>query len=159
MNLFFYKPVASNGRPLRLDDYETTADGLTVTNRYVIPTNGEIQAEIIWNGGIRGERPTVWLKPRRAVEGGEPQDIPGAEPIEIPSGTTQAAWYGLERTDLAGSAYNFTVIEGQLRDGVFVPENPLGYERAEMGTIVTNTYIVPKDDIRIGKTTDRKSVV
>lgn len=142
---FSVEPVASNGRPLRLDDYETTADGLTVTNRYVIPTNGEIQAEIIWNGGIRGERPTVWLKPRRAVEGGEPQDIPGAEPIEIPSGTTQAAWYGLERTDLAGNAYNFTVIEGQLRDGVFVPENPLGYERAEMGTIVTNTYIVPRD--------------
>ena len=120
--------------------YVKIEDGLTVTNRYVdgeTPIDGEVEGVKEWIGGT-DPRPTVWFKLYRAVEGGEPEAVPGAEIKELADGTTSVKWTGLETKDEEGREYRFFVKEVNADGEDFVPEN---YAKVEEGMKVRNTFI------------------
>lgn len=142
---FSVRQVSGTGAPFTPENYVSKEDGLTVTNSYVIPDDGEIFAEVVWQNGPADDRPTVWLKPQRAIAGMPAEDIPGTEVAELEAGTTSASWSGLDRTDLAGNEYIFSIIQGRLEDSRFIDENPPSYEKNETGTIVVNRYVIPTD--------------
>lgn len=142
---FSVRQVSLNGAPFSPENYVAEEDGLTITNSYVIPSDGEIFAQVIWQNGPSDDRPVVWLKPLRAILGMPPEEIPGTEIIRLEAGTTSADWSGLDRTDLAGNEYMFSVVQGRLDDGRFINENPPSYEKNETGTVVTNRYVIPTD--------------
>lgn len=142
---FSVQQVTASGTVFEPTDYRTETNGMLVTNRYVIPTDGEINGEVVWRNGP-DDRPTVYLQPLRALPGMDPETIPDTEVIELVDGKTSASWTDLEKTDLAGTPYVFTVLEGELdENGEFIASNPPSYKKVEKGTVVTNTYIIPTD--------------
>ena len=109
-------------------DYNKTisADGLTITNSYVIPLT-TYTAYKEWVNG-----PAV--KP--AVQFQLYQDgVAFGSPVTLPSGTTEYTWTDLEKTDINGVAYEYTV------DEVAVPAN---FTKVVAGNKIINTYVSPK---------------
>jgi len=136
---FSVKEVDADGNDFVPENYEKTEDGLTVTNKYKIPTAGEAEATKVWVNGST-PRPTVWFQLWRQIEGGTAVPVPDAEIKELADGTTTVKWTGLEETDINGNPYIFSVREVDADGNDFVPEN---YEKTEDGLTVTNTYVPP----------------
>lgn len=121
------------------DNYIKTEEGLTVTNEYVIPTNGAATANKVWKNGP-DTHPTVWFQLQRSIDGGTAAPVPGAEIKALPNGTTTVSWTGLEETDINGNSYTFSVKEVDANGNDFTPAN---YTKVESGLTVTNTYVIP----------------
>lgn len=119
------------------EHYESTVsdDGLTITNRYVIPTNGAACATKRWIGGPT-TRPDVELELWRKTNDKE-ERVPGVTTRILVNGETKACWNKLEQTDRQGNAYQFFVREKT------VPTNyAVHYD--DSGLTVVNTYVIPK---------------
>ena len=124
-------------------------DGITVTNTYQIPTDGEATATKTWVGGSAlGERPTVWFKLYRTLPGGQPEEVPDAPLKALPHGTTEVSWTGLETTDFNGEAYAFSVEEVDEEGNAFEPDR---YRKLELGLNVSNIYTPDLIDIMLQK--------
>ncbi|MEA4812530.1 MAG: Cna B-type domain-containing protein [Anaerolineaceae bacterium] len=144
---YYVKEVDSEGNAIAagamLGDYQVSygADGLSVTNTYVVPTTGQAGATKVWKDGP-ATHPTVWFKLYRNIAGGAVEEVPVAQaPIkELTNGTTSALWTGLETTDADGNAYTFTVKEVNANGVDWKPDN---YDKSESGLTVTNTYVIP----------------
>lgn len=115
------------------DNYVKTTDGLSVTNTYVIPKM-EITATKTWVGGP-AEHPAVQLQLFRDGEA-------YGESVILENGEETYTWTDLDKTDVNGAAYTYTV------DEVAVPEN---YTKSVDGLTVTNTYVSPKTEITATK--------
>ena len=139
--VFSVREVDEEGNDFTPENYSKVENGLTVTNTYVIPTDGEAEATKVWTNGPT-PRPTVWFKLYRQIEGGDPVEVPGAEIKELADGTLTVKWAGLEATDKDGKAYVFSVLEVDADGNDFTPEN---YTKVENGLTVTNTYKIPTD--------------
>src|SRR5699024_8924000 len=139
--IFSVKEVDAEGNDFEPTNYSKTEDGLTVTNDYVIPTEGSAKATKEWVDGP-SEHPTTWFKLFRQVEDGEIEEVPEAEVKELANGTTEVEWTGLEETDFDGNVYTFFVKEVNKDGDDSTPEN---YEKAENGLEVTNYYVSPTD--------------
>ncbi|QWT17552.1 Cna B-type domain-containing protein [Collinsella sp. zg1085] len=143
---FSVKEVNEQGADFTPENYtaETSVDGLTVTNTYVIPKTAEATAHKAWVNGP-AEHPAVWFKLYRQVEGGQPEAVPTEEaPIKkLENGTTEVSWTGLSKTDINGNAYTFSVHEVNDQGVDFTPENYTA-ETSNDGLTVTNTYVIPK---------------
>ncbi len=118
-------------------------DGLTVTNSYQIPT-GDVTATKEWKDGP-STHPTVWFKLYRNIAGDDtPVAVPGAALLKLEHGTTSVTWNNLEKTDLQGNAYIFSVKEVNADGDDFTPAN---YEKSGEGTLaITNKYVQPQTD-------------
>ncbi|MDD4368447.1 MAG: Cna B-type domain-containing protein, partial [Oscillospiraceae bacterium] len=138
---FSVKEVDATGLDDTPENYVKTENGLTVTNRYVIPTDAQATATKIWVDGP-ATHPTVWFKLYRQTADGAPEAVPGAELKALADGTTEVSWTGLEATDAAGNPYSFSVKEVDADGLDYTPEN---YVKAENGLMVTNSYVIPGD--------------
>ncbi|HBG00091.1 MAG TPA: hypothetical protein DDW87_00750, partial [Firmicutes bacterium] len=76
----------------------------------------------VWNGGPE-EKPAIWLKLYREVEGGAIEEVPEAEVKELADGTTEVEWTDLNETDTSGKKYKFSVKEVNKDGKDFVPQN------------------------------------
>ena len=102
--------------------HSKTEDGLTVTNKYVIPTD-DVTATKVWEDGPE-PRPTVWFKLYRQVGAtGTPEAVPGAAIQELADGTLSVTWNNVEKTDIGGNPYIFTVKEVDADGNDFEPAN------------------------------------
>ncbi|NLW52377.1 MAG: Cna B-type domain-containing protein, partial [Tissierellia bacterium] len=129
-------------------------DGLTVENEYVIPTNGKAEAIKVWENAPE-QKPTVWFKLFRQIEGAEAQAVPETPIKELANGTTVVAWEELEETDINGNPYTFSVKEVNEKGEDFVPDH---YEKTETGLTVTNKYF-ENPNIEFEKSTKEKEYV
>lgn len=116
-----------------------------VINEYQIPTNGTATATKEWVNGPSA-KPTVYLKLYRSLDGGATtSEVPGAVIKELASGTNSATWTGLEKTDINGVLYTFSVKEVDKQGNVLTKlESSLGnyaiaYDQND-AMKVTNTY-------------------
>lgn len=100
-----------------------------------------ITAEKEWNNGSDA-RPTIWFKLFRQVGNEKPQEVPGTEIKKLENGTTSAEWKDLDKTDIDGKIYKYSVKEVDSQGNDFAPEN---YVKAENGLTVTNNYNSPED--------------
>ncbi len=113
--------------------YSTAEDGtLMVTNTFV-PQTMSVKGQKLWVGGSDSDHGDVVLQLRRAVEGGEPENI--GEPVTTKD--LSVRWSDVPATDLQGREYTYSVVE---------PTVPASYEvsysTAEDGTLmVTNTFV------------------
>jgi len=143
---FSVKEVDAAGNDFTPANYTKVESGLTVTNSYVIPTDGEAEATKVWENGP-STHPTVWFKLYRSIDGGVTvEEVPESQaPIkDLPDGTTSVTWDGLEETDTAGNAYTFSVKEVDAAGNDFTPAN---YSKSGEGTLaITNTYNSPETD-------------
>ena len=85
--VFTVREVDADGNDFTPENYTKVENGLTVTNTYKIPTDGEAEATKVWVNGPT-PRPTVWFKLYRQIEGGLAEEVPGAEIKELADGTT-----------------------------------------------------------------------
>ena len=144
-------------------NYALTGEGsLELTNSYVIPTTGPVEATKTWVNGP-DTRPTVWFQLQRRIARGAWEAVPGASVMELPNGTTSVSWPStLEATDISGNAYTFSVVEGQYDGAAFTPGAPIHYQQdpATLNTLhITNTYVPPlREDITVGKIWDMSGV-
>ncbi|NLJ79228.1 MAG: Cna B-type domain-containing protein [Tissierellia bacterium] len=141
--IFSIKEVDEKGNDFEPANYTKSEDGLTVTNKYIIPTNGEAKATKIWVDGPQ-EKPTIWFKLYRQTEGSNEEEVPDVEIKELIDGVTEVEWTGLEETDIDGNPYTFLVKEVDGDGNDFEPEN---YTKTEDALTVTNTYVSPKIEI------------
>ena len=125
------------------ENYEKAENGLEVSNHYYSPTDARAKAVKEWDGGPV-EKPTVWFKLYRQVEGEDPEAVPisEAEIKELPDGITEVVWTGLIKTDNKGNEYIFSLKEVDKEGNDFQPDL---YEKFEDGLTVTNTYVSPRD--------------
>jgi len=131
---FSVKEVDAEGNDFVPESYAKSEDGLTVTNRYVIPEIS-VTGTKVWEGGPK-DKPAIELQLYKDGETfGEPVTLDGTE--ETPWTYT---WVGLEATDINGKEYIYTV------DEVETPENYVK-TLSEHGLTVTNTYVSPKIEI------------
>ncbi|HBD63057.1 MAG TPA: hypothetical protein DC038_01345, partial [Clostridiales bacterium] len=94
-----------------------------------------------WNGGS-APRPTVWFKLYRQLPGGALKEVPGAEIKELANGTTEVTWEDVDKTNINGVGYIYSIKEVTATGADFTPEN---YVKAENGLKVTNSYNSPTD--------------
>lgn len=131
---FSVKEVDAEGNDFVPESYAKSEDGLTVTNRYVIPEIS-VTGTKLWEGGPK-DKPAIELQLYKDGETfGEPVTLDGTE--ETPWTYT---WVGLEATDINGKEYIYTV------DEVETSENYVK-TLSEHGLTVTNTYVSPKIEI------------
>lgn len=109
-----------------------SADGLTVTNTYVIPKIN-ITGTKKWVNGSE-ERPTIELQ---LFQNG----VAYGDPVELTSGNTSYTWENLDATDINGNPHKYTVNE------VKVPTN-YNSSVSEDGLTITNTYVIPKTEVK-----------
>ncbi|MDE8038656.1 Cna B-type domain-containing protein [Erysipelothrix rhusiopathiae] len=91
-------------------------------------------AQKIWIGGP-SIKPDVSLQLYR-------DGSPYLTPIILQNGNTEYTWDNLDKTDLEGNVYSYTV------DELNVPEN---YTKTINGTTITNTYLQKFEDIEVTK--------
>ena len=115
------------------DNYEKDLDGLVITNTYVSPLI-DITAKKVWVGGP-SVHPTIELQ---LLRNGDALGVP----VTLENGTTSYTWTDLDKTDINGVDYVYTV------DEVKVPDN---YKKDLDGLVITNTYVSPLIDITAKK--------
>ena len=142
--------VDAAGEIFFLANYEKIEDGMTITNRYIIPRYASAQATLSWVDGDESHRPDTWLRLMRSTMGGAPSPVPDAPIVNMIHGMTTASWENLEATDAEANTYTFSVME---TDETGKSAAPQDYRKIENGMSVVNTYQVPFE-LR-----DRKSVV
>ena len=124
--------------------------GQSVQNQkfYLLPYTGNQTATKNWNGGST-PRPDIYFQLHRTyapVPGDtnpipDPYPVPDAEIRMLPNGIEQTTWQGVDITDVSGRKYVFSVVEGNMVGGVFVPGSPGNYEKTEEGLTVTNSWL------------------
>ncbi|MFA7533260.1 MAG: Cna B-type domain-containing protein, partial [Tissierellaceae bacterium] len=144
---YFVREVDKDGKDYTPANYVKTENELKVTNHYVSPQDASAKATKEWIYGP-SERPTTWFKLYRKVEGGDLEQVPDADIIILPNGTTEVIWTGLTKTDSNGKEYSFSVKEVDHDGNDYTPEN---YEKSEDGLTITNTYVIPKTNITATK--------
>lgn len=120
----------------------------TVTNDKPAIAVADVKATKVWDDSALGEsakdveHPTVYFKLYRAIEGGEPEAVPGAALAKLENGTTEYTWKEIDAKDASGHAYTFSVHEVDAEGNDYTPA---GYKKSEDGLTVTNTAEKPKD--------------
>ncbi|MGI6032121.1 MAG: Cna B-type domain-containing protein [Coriobacteriales bacterium] len=127
----------------------SASEGYTITNTNT--ETGDITATKAWlasdGTADAGIHPTIYFKLYRAISGGDPVAVEGAELKELADGTTSVTWEGMPLYDNAGNAYTYSVKEVDADGNDYVPD---GYSKSEDGLTVTNTRTpsetTPKSD-------------
>lgn len=135
---------------VKVEGYLTavTNEGLNyvITNTYQIPRT-DVTATKTWINGPE-TKPTVWFQLWRQVGNEESSIVRDAEIKELATGTESVTWAGVDKTDIDGNEYAFSVKEVDASGNDFTPTN---YSKSEAGLNVTNTYVVPTADIVVIK--------
>ncbi len=126
-------------------NYTKVENGLNVINTY--QSSGTITANKVWGAGT-SPHPTIWFKLYRQLGSSPVEEVPGAAIFELPDGTVQADWSGVELTDSTGVPYVFTVKEVDATGADWVAP---GYVKIERDLTVTNTK---KGILTVGVETD-----
>ncbi|MDO5688615.1 MAG: Cna B-type domain-containing protein [Tissierellia bacterium] len=128
------------------DNYISTVDGLSITNTYAIPKDGEVTAKKIWEGGP-DHKPEVYFELYRHIGTQTATRVPNTDNQKVVTAPgekeAEVTWTGLEMRDEKGNDYVFTVRE---------VGTPPGYDKEEMGLTVTNRYQIPKTSFTATKT-------
>ncbi|MGB4595751.1 MAG: Cna B-type domain-containing protein [Anaerolineaceae bacterium] len=145
---FTVREVNAQGQNFVPATYTKSEAGLAVTNTYVIPLTATANATKTWTQGPT-VKPTIGFRLYRTSATITTQVVPGVEVKDLPNGTTQVGWTGLEATDLAGNPYTFSVHEGTWNTGhtQFNEGAPTNYQKTENGLTVNNAYVSPKINI------------
>lgn len=137
--IYSVKEVDRYGKSYVPVNYEKTEDGLTVTNSYVIPKT-DITGTKVWENGSKPSVELQLFRNGKALDGDKyTVSLDGSEATPW-----TYTWTGLDKTDINGKAYKYTV------DEVKVPNN---YEKvvSEDGLTVTNKFVSPEVDIPVEK--------
>ena len=115
------------------ENYKATysEDGRTITNTYIVPKT-DITGSKVWFGGPSA-KPTVELQ---LYKDGEKH----LEPVLLENNKTSYTWKSLDKTDLDGNEFTYTIKE---------VNTPKDYKDtySEDGLTVTNTYVSEKIDV------------
>ena len=131
--------------------YEVTQEENNITNTFK-PLSGAVTGNKVWTGGIETNRPTVYFKLFRQIEGGEVEAVPGAEVKALPHGTLQVQWT-VDKQDISGKSYIFTIKE--YRNATATNEGaPANYDHNYNGLTVTNIYKSPTANMTFTKEWD-----
>lgn len=142
--VYSVKQVDDQGNDYVPPGYETSHDGLRVTNTFIVPRTGSARGVVQWVDGPKDSRPIVWLKLQRRIDNNSPEDVPETEIKELPNGTTSVEWTELAETDIYGNKYLFTV---ELVDANGEITTTPGYTKRLNGQVVINRYIIPTDAV------------
>lgn len=122
----------------QLDNYTKVEVGLTVTNTFIEEVERvDITGNKIWILGPE-IKPVIELQLYR-------NGIAYGDPVELLDGTTSYTWTGLEKVDIEGNDYTYTI------DEVSTPEN---YDKlvSDDGLTVTNIFFEVAGDVVIDDT-------
>lgn len=124
------------------------ASKLTLTNE-VMPKI-DVKALKQWRGdkAVASDRPTIYFKLYRAIEGGQAEAVPEVGVKELAAGTVEVVWRNLDKYDVSGKEYTYSVREVNADGEDFVPAH---YTKLEDGLTVTNTYVPPTVDVIANK--------
>ena len=130
---------------------------VTFTNKNVKPSNPhiiEVKATKIWSGGPSTDHTAVDLKLYRQVDGGQKEEVEGVTPDTSRDAKDTSkfnyVWKDLARINDDGKAYTYSIEEANVTDNkVKVGNNT--YEVSQDGNTITNTYQVPKGNIKAKK--------
>lgn len=146
---YYVKEVGEENGVITLDglrylvEYEGNEVKNTFNQEYI-----NINAKKVWINGPT-QKPEVGLKLYRKIDGGEEVDaVSGATTVRLLSGTTDAEWIGVEKTNAEGAEYIYSVKEVNRQEEDFTPEN---YTKVEEGLTVRNTYKIPKGTLTAEK--------
>lgn len=131
------------------DNYNSVADGLIVTNTYIIPTTGTASATKVWEGGTADEYYEIDLTLWRTKDGLIFLPVEDFDLVVTASadGTTyNYEWSNLETTDFQGNPYTFYFTEDEVPDG---------FERIYSNPLMVGDVDYQKSG---GKVTNRKMV-
>ncbi len=139
---FVVKEVNADGSDFTPENYKKDGDGnennhYTIKNTYESPKI-EITGTKIWEHGPQAH-PTIKLQ---LYKNGQKE----GEPVVLPNGKTTHKWTNLDKTDINGVDYKYTVDEVEV---------PNGYEKTKPNDLtVKNTYIQKKKTIKVTKKWD-----
>ncbi len=120
--------------------YEVTKEGDTITNTFIVQKI-DVKGQKIWIDAPK-QTPDIWFKLYRSTEGGELEEVPQAEILKVKGG--EALWKEIDKTDLEGNLYSFTVREVDKDGKDFVPKD---YKKEEKGLVVRNIYTKPLEKL------------
>lgn len=150
--------INNNTYVIKREVSETDPYFFTLTNTYQLPT-GEVVVIKRWSGGPLSDRIELNIDLYRQTSAMATRELVGADPeykpgVEDQPNVHSYTWSGLELTDVNGLPYTFTVGEGGMPGIIDVEGNIITvvasdnrYTSTLSGLEVTNTYIVPQDDI------------
>ncbi len=135
------------------NQYQVAITGETITNTYILKQT-EVEVNKVWEGGAANNRPEIWFKLYRSLDGGDPEAVPNADAKQLEPGASKVVWTEIESEAAFNKPYTFSVKEGVLdaESGEFKEESPENYEVTYVGLTVTNTYVIPPTDIEATKT-------
>lgn len=119
---------------------------ILITNTYIVPLI-DITATKVWSGGDAANRPVISFQLYRQRVGSELDPVAYGDPVPIAAPATTAFWADVPKTDANRNPYVYTVRE---------VEAPNGYTVSGEGTAgndytITNTYVIPKTDVKVTK--------
>ena len=140
---------------LTMTDKEATVE---FTNKNVIPEENpniiEVKATKIWVNGPSIDHKAIDLKLYRQVDGGAKEEVTDAKLDKSADANDTSkfnyVWKNLPKINDDGNEYTYTVEEANVTDGkVQVSDNT--YTVTQDGNTITNTYQVPKGNIKAEK--------
>ena len=122
--------------------YESVADGLTVTNTFIIPTDGIARAKKVWEGGSAEDNYAVDLTLWRTKDGLNFEEVNSTPTITPNSSNTEFSyvWENLAETDISGNEYTFYFTENTVPDG---------FERIYSNALTVNDIEYGKSDNKV----------
>src|SRR5699024_8672087 len=93
---------APNGYEVLKDPIEIVLDNNNKKIEQVVKNTKEktkITATKVWEYGPE-EKPTIYFKLYRQIEGGDVEEVQNAEKKELVNGTTKVEWTDLDKTDI-----------------------------------------------------------
>lgn len=134
--IYSVREVDQDGNDFTPENYSKVEEGLTVTNQYQIPSI-EVVATKEWRTAKElDEFPTVFFKLYRQLPEGEIEAV-DVEVLEVDADTNTVVWSELEKTDINGVEYIYSVVEVDEDGNDYVP---LDFNKEEEGLLVVNTY-------------------
>lgn len=150
--IFSVKEVNSTGQAFTPEGYTKIEVGLTVTNTFSTNETGSWTVKKEWVNGPK-IRPTIGLRLFRQSSSTPVEPAPNAQAKELVNGVTTATWDNLKTVDAFGNPYIFSVREGTWNADktIFTEGAPTSYKVTYSsdanGTIITNTYVIPKINV------------
>ncbi|HZJ86971.1 MAG TPA: Cna B-type domain-containing protein, partial [Erysipelothrix sp.] len=123
------------------ENYEKFVEGMTINNTYTSPKK-DIQVKKVWSGGLDDKSYLSYsVQLFRKLETDD-DFVAASDKILLPGNRLEHTFKNLDVTDAFGNVYEYKV------DEIDVPTN---YEKSVDGYTITNTYKVPKTEVKATK--------
>lgn len=128
------------------ENYDMTANGLEVTNTYVIPKTATHTVEKKWDGGLNVLPKEITVELYRKTATGAIEHLEDEQIVLTADTNWKHSWEKLEATDINGNIYTYSVKEKAIENFV----ESYNTDDADK-TIITNKYVSPTQTINVNK--------